>query len=105
MQEKGDVVLAHIQMIRDKHKEIERELSTLEMYALVMRQGIDPEGVAKYGYDPRVDEREPARPLISGRYGNDVRAWRRMHKVYNYVVLHNGARVNIDPVAVPGRSR
>lgn len=90
-------MLAIIDMVRQKTAERDVLLSTLEMQARIMSQGIDVHLVKSYGYDPLKDKRlRHQRPLAS--------PWRKtLVAVYNYVILEDGTRIDMEPVPVPLR--
>ncbi len=79
---KADAILTTIEGIRRKREEINQLLLDLNKQAYLMLQGIDPELVTHYGYDPSLDKR--------GTYH------RHDHGIgmYNYVFLKDGTRIN-----------
>lgn len=94
LEQRGKAILAHIASVREKRKEQDALLADLLMQAEVMMQGIDPEQVKSYGYDPARDGRK--------RGFNDPHG-KRLRAIYNFVTMNDGTRVELDPpVDVPG---
>lgn len=92
IQQLGQRMLATIEEVRQKTAERDRLLSVLEMQAMVMSQGIDVRNVKSYGYDPLTDKRKP---MIKDQ-------WRKPKSpVYNYLIMKDGTRIDMEPVPVP----
>lgn len=77
---KGAAMLENIAAMRKLREEQERSFKKLEIYALLMMQGIDPKDVRAYVYDPTKDKRYPAGA-----------------NRYNVVVLRNEDSIVLNP--------
>jgi hypothetical protein len=100
----GQQVLALVQETRQKYAEGERQLAVLEMQAHVMCQGIEVHDVESYGYDPKLDKRPiPLKSVLRLKLigPRKEQQWREANPVYNYVIMKDGNRIDMEPVAVP----
>ncbi len=93
----GQAVLDSITKIRQKTAERDTMLAALEMQAMVLLQGIDPEDVASYSYNPEADDRLPS-PMHRLTY-HSIRLWRETYvPVYNLLNMKDGRQLAIFPV-------
>jgi hypothetical protein len=91
----GQQGLAPIGVMRQKQEEARHLYAKLEMLYKVMAQGINPNDVRAYTYDPKLDHRKP----VACWYR--VEDWKKANPVYNVAIFHDGTRLEIKPVAVP----
>jgi hypothetical protein len=80
LQEKGQAILTLIADIRKKRAEQEVYLHKLEWQATLMTQGIDPEEVHHFLYDPLADLRKDRKVLI-----------------YTHAVMKDGTKLTLNP--------
>jgi hypothetical protein len=92
----GQKLLAYVEHLRELMRQQEVLLAELEMQARLALQGIHPNHVAAWGYDDRTDDALALRrrQLLTLRK-------LPLPGVYNYVKLHDGTRVDIEPVPKP----
>lgn len=97
---------ATIDRIRARDAERRYLLAVLELWAQAEKQGIDPETVEAFGYDPKLltpqqkreVERKRQRTGIDPHTGKRLENGHYRSKVHNYVRFKDGSRVLLDPI-------
>jgi hypothetical protein len=92
--------------IRQKQTERDRLLRELDLWAAAQAQGIAVETVDRWGFDPALltpqQRADAKRAVLRGKpdpyTGERLASGHYVARVYNYVRLKDGSRVQLDPM-------